>query len=490
MRTSVIRKLPALGLVFAVLVLGGCGGSGGEGTLAGGGIGGTGITSGTVTAFGSVFVNGIEFETSGSSFDVDDDATATESDLGIGMVVSITGRVNADGVSGTAEHILYDDVVEGPVAAAPQEDADMVTKTFTVLGVTVVVGSNTTVFVNTTYGSLAMNDVVEVSGYFGGGGVLQATRIEKEGLLDPGTVVETRGTVNSFNGIDTFTLGVLTVMFDGMTNFEDLPGTVANGQYVEVRGSFIGPDSILATRIELEDEGFADEVDHISLEGIVSDFNGIGDFKVSGQAVAASGATRFEPPDLVNTLGEGFKVEVEGGIVAGVLQAAEVDERGGDLEIDGMVAGKNLAAGTVTLEVVQGQPLTVNTGIRTLFDDEREGVENCTLASIVTNDELVVIGYLNASGNLVASHITCDELEEYELRGPVDVPPTAGDSLSGTLTILGVTIFTDDQTGFEDESESPLNGQEFFDQVRDGDLVEFEDKVPVDGIANKVEFEH
>jgi hypothetical protein len=58
------------------------------------------------------------------------------------------------------------------------------------------------------------------------------------------------------------------------------------------------------------------------------------------------------------------------------------------------------------------------------------------------------------------------------------------------LSILGVTILTDDRTEFEDESEATLSGQEFFDRVSDGDLVEFEDEVPTDGIADEVEFEY
>jgi hypothetical protein len=488
MRFSIHSGIPAFGLLFAFLIQGGCGG-GDEGSLAGGGIGGTGITSGTITGFGSVFVNGIEFETSGSSFDIDDDAAATENDLGIGMVVTVTGSVSEDGLSGSAERIEYDDAVEGPIAGAPVEDADMVTKTFTVLGVTVVADRNATVFANTNYGSLATDDIVELSGYFGSGGILQATRVEKTGVLAAGTQVETRGTVSGFNGIDTFDLGALTVIFDGMTQFEDLPGTVTDGQYVEVMGTFTAPASILATRIEREDEGFSDEVDHISLEGIVTDFNGIGDFRVSGQAVTASAATRFEPAGLAITLGEGDEVEVEGNIVGGVLQASEIDQRGGNLKVDGLVAGKNLAAGTLTIEVVAGQPLTVNTDSQTLFDDERDGVENCTLASVMMNDELAIIAYLNTFGDLVASHVTCDNLEAYELRGPVDVPPTDGDSTSGSLSILGVTILTDDRTEFGDESEATLSGQEFFDRVSNGDQVKFEDEVPIDGIADEVEFE-
>ena len=57
-----------LPLVIALSSCGGGGGGGGGGGLAavstGGGIGGTGVTSsGTVDGFGSIFVNGVEYET-------------------------------------------------------------------------------------------------------------------------------------------------------------------------------------------------------------------------------------------------------------------------------------------------------------------------------------------------------------------------------------------------------------------------------------------
>ncbi|MCU7855552.1 MAG: hypothetical protein KZQ79_07650, partial [Candidatus Thiodiazotropha sp. (ex Lucinoma borealis)] len=48
-----------------------CGGGGGS-QVADGGIGGTGVSMGRVTGFGSIFVNGIEFETDNASFTVND----------------------------------------------------------------------------------------------------------------------------------------------------------------------------------------------------------------------------------------------------------------------------------------------------------------------------------------------------------------------------------------------------------------------------------
>ncbi|GAH18119.1 unnamed protein product, partial [marine sediment metagenome] len=233
-------------------------------------------------------VNGIEFDTDGASRDVDDEvdvSNGTDDDtvLGIGMVVTIIGTVNDDGVTGTAESIEYDDEVEGPVAAAPVEDQDMLSKTFDIFNTTVVVGRDATVFEATDYDDLAQNDLLEISGYFDVDGKLLATRVEKEGVLVLGdSEVEIRGEVSGFDGIDTFLLGGITIIFDGETEFEDLPGTVKDGQFVEVEGILDLATSIAASRIEREDEDFGDDVDQISIEGIVTDFNDIGNFKVAG----------------------------------------------------------------------------------------------------------------------------------------------------------------------------------------------------------------
>lgn len=482
-------------LTLASVLLAACGGGGGSSSVAGGGIGGTGITSGTVTGFGSVFVNGIEFETAGASRDVDDRVSISNGSdddqvLGIGMVVTIIGTVNADGVTGTAESISYDDAIEGPVAAAPVEDADGLTKTFSIFTTTIIVARNSTVFAGTDYDSLARDDLLEVSGYFDASGNLSATRIEKEGVLVLGnSEVELRGNVGGFDGIDTFTLNGVTVTFDAMTEFEDLPGSVQNGQFVEVEGTLITATSIDATRIELETEGFDDNVAEASIEGLVTDFKGLNDFRVAGQQVNASNAD-FEPASLLNTLANGVQVEVEGPIEGGVLKASEVEQRGGDARISAVVVSTNNLAGTITLQVVQGQPdITVFTDSQTQFEDERDEKEPFGINGIVAGDFLVIEGYVDGAGDFIVAQVERREPGDAELRGPVDVPPTSGSTLFGTVSILGISIATDDSTDFENASEAPITGTDFFLQASDGDLVSFKDNDPADGFADEVEFE-
>jgi hypothetical protein len=320
----------AAALVVSALIVA-CGGGGG-GSVAGGGIGGTGITSGTVTGFGSVFVNGIEFETDGASRDVDDEIDISngfddDTVLGIGMVVTIYGTVNDDGVTGTADRIEYDDEVEGPVTGE-QDDGDPNTRTFNIFNVTVVIDRTTTVFASTDYGDLAENDLLEVSGYFDADGKLLATRVEgKDKLVLGVSEVEIKGEVSSFDSnsstFELLELDGIVITFDNATVFEDLPDTVANGQFVEVKGT-VFEDSIFASRIELEDEGFGYDVDRISIEGIVTDFIDISNFRVSGQRVNASNAA-FDPSSLKTSLADGDRVEVEGALVDGILKAKELE---------------------------------------------------------------------------------------------------------------------------------------------------------------------
>src|SRR6266853_1584760 len=123
MKTSLFGTL-LLGTLFA---LASCGGSSETG--------GTGITSfGTITGFGSVIVNGMEFSTSGATI-VRDDVPVTQSDLRVGMVVTVSGTHS--GSSGEATRIEVDDAVKGFVESKP--DANH----WTVMGQIVLVDDQT-----------------------------------------------------------------------------------------------------------------------------------------------------------------------------------------------------------------------------------------------------------------------------------------------------------------------------------------------------------
>mgnify|MGYP001827058915 CR=1 FL=1 len=156
---------------FGALALGGCGDST---ILAEGGIGGTGISTGTVTGIGSITVNGVKFNTDNAAIyvegtRVDDQCPETDTaadclnrlGFSVGQVVRVVGSFNDDGKNGTAEAVYYNDSIEGPVESANQIDVS--TQELVVMGQTVIVDSQTEpVGVNLV--TFNPNDRIEVSG--------------------------------------------------------------------------------------------------------------------------------------------------------------------------------------------------------------------------------------------------------------------------------------------------------------------------------------
>ena len=220
-------------------------------------------TSGVVTGFGSIFVDGVEFETDSSSFSLDDgdDGPEDEDGLAVGMVVTVTGTVNADGITGTAEHIEFDDELEGIVNAS-NVGADG-TGTMTVMGQTVVI-STTTIFESDVAGIsgadlVVAGNIVEVSGFSSGDGTVYATRLEVKLAAHSGEEIELNGIITNLTDT-TFDLGGLTVDFSTAMFDDHIPdSTLSEGLYVEVKSiaGFVDGD-LIASEIELEDDGDMD----------------------------------------------------------------------------------------------------------------------------------------------------------------------------------------------------------------------------------------
>ena len=97
---------------------------------------------------------------------------------------------------------------------------------------------------------------------------------------------------------------------------------------------------------------------------------------------------------------------------------------------------------------------------------------------------------MDGAGDFIVAQVERDDPGETELRGPVDGrPATSGDSFTGMVSILGISILTDGSTEFEDANDVVITGTKFFTDVNDGDLVGFKNNDPADVIADEVEFE-
>jgi len=318
-----------LGICGSMLVA--CGGSG-ESSDQVAGIGGTGIVSGKITGFGSIYVNGRKFETDDSLFDVDGEnlvGQAGQDKLAVGMVVRLRVETEDGAFTNTALEVVYDDEIEGPVSAVGPVIGT--TKTITVFGKEITIDATNTVFEDTSFAGIEVDDVVEVSGFRVSPTEINATYVEEteEDVDYFFTEVELRGTITDYDagmppGIPaTFKIDGVTITTDVDTEIEVPNGMLVDDLYVEVEGVIQDPTTVLAEEVEYEDEDFGDDIDEISLEGVISNYVSDANFEINGQLVDASGAQR-SPPGL--TLMDGLNVEVEGPIIGGVLIADEVEQ--------------------------------------------------------------------------------------------------------------------------------------------------------------------
>jgi Domain of unknown function (DUF5666) len=344
LRGAGLGLLTALtGVALAVVACGGGGGS----SVAGVGSGGTGSFSvGTVTGFGSVYVNGLRYDDASASVS-DDDGARSRSDLKLGMVVRVQGSTSASGDS-SASSISFDSALLGPVSGASAAG-----KTFTIIGQKVVVAAGT-VFDPTLpqgFASIQTGQTLEVHGFVNPlTNELQATLVE---VKPSPSYYKISGQVNNLqNGAKTFQIGSESINFAAL-NGNTIPQGFANGLLVKVRLDTRQPSANgawAATRVRIDQDSFDDQ-DNVDIEGLITALTSPTQFQVNGVRVDASSANF---PDGTADVAQGARVKIKGSIVGGTLLAKEVklETKGKQIDLRGTISNVDGAAKTFVLRGV------------------------------------------------------------------------------------------------------------------------------------------
>jgi len=453
--------------LFAAAILSACGGSAPSSGSTGptgptGSTGPTGTTGvvasrGVVTAVGTLVVNGISFDASTAQIRIDDNPGRPESELKVGMVVTVRGSKDDAAGTGRATEIETHHVLRGKVD-------DKGTSVLHVGGHEVEVEHGTEFEDRTTrLGSVSMGERVRVHGHATATGHFRATRVEKE----PGSSedFEVKGFVSDLDRTaGKFTLKVspdaassyAVTMAAGST----IPDGVVNGSYVEVRAS--APPvagAITVTAVQLEDSRLGAAESEVEVEGIVTSGSST-QFMVEGQTVATSATTRWEngvPADLV----PGVKVEAEGKLdAAGVLQAHKVSFRA-NARILGPVSDVVSASAREGSFKVNG--LTVRTDAWTEWKSSGSGGGGSGTLDLTTigTGPVEVRGMLATSGEIVATRVEATNDDRLYVQGPV----SAKDAAAMRLTILGIDVQAGAGAEYRDTSDAALSAPAFFDLV-------------------------
>lgn len=437
----------------AALALAACGGgdNGGiDGTGGGGngGIDGTGVSYGTITGFGSVWVNGVEFETTGTTIKLDDNPVGQD-DLRIGMVVRVDGSID----DRTALSITVDDAIKGRVEQVV--DASRIV----VMGQTVQI-DNQTRFDN---GVVPVEgDHVEVHGLPVADGVVAAGYIEKKAT--PATpLYAVKGFVKSHDpAARTFVVGTLNVNYAGAT-VEDMGAGSWNGRVVEVKGSTCAGNPVCGTLTASKVEPTGASVTtapKAELEGFVTAV-GAGGFTLGATPVVTTASTVFEG-GVAAEIVVGTKLEVEGRIDNGVLTATKVEFRD-NVRLEGNVASFDTVTNTLTLAGLPNVPVQVTS--LTQFG----GVGS--LAGVTLGNHLRIKARPGAGAAVLAI--------EFELESSASDPrvilqgPVSAIGGTTTLTIQGTVVDTSTvaDSEFKGLEDTVLGRAAFFAGLQTGTLV-------------------
>jgi len=330
-RNRLPGRVPLLLMLPVFLALSSCGGR--DSDFAGGGTGGTGISTGTITAFGSVVVNGVHFRTDGDVgplfvtkkiYNGKDNSSKKDREL---FQVRTVVTVRHAPEDYNAAEIEYRNNLLGPIAGIAS-GADNIIE---VLGQSVVV-DNAALFA-----SFKRNDIVEVSGF-----IDDAGRIRAGCILPVSPSVkefEVNGFVSGHSPSDAvFRLGPLpdgsgatvTVSY-GPAAVSGLPGGPVNDAYVQVVTTDMEPVGgvITAARIvKLAARTEFPEKAPVGLEGLVTaPWSGDGNdlsFAVEGKRVRWDANTEFVGGTRNDTRQTNRRVQVQGTETGGVLSAVRI----------------------------------------------------------------------------------------------------------------------------------------------------------------------
>ena len=378
-----------------------------------GGESGTGFqqdqtTVGQITGFGSIFVNGIEFNTDQAAVQIngiDDD----ELNLAVGMVVTVKGSVNADGISGIASNVITQTEVEGLVF----QNNVATDGTINVMGQTVHI-SNDTKFKSSFTGISVVADlvagdsVVEVNGYSNSQGDIYATYVKVVETNTGGMASEVKlhGIVTDPTGTEasgSFRIGAIDINFadDATTQFIGLTRnqllTEAN-LYVSVEGNnYTDGSPVTASEIKKQDVNNESEGEELEVEGVVTDVTTLGtdagQFALNGRIVRYDSNTQFDGGNT-SDIATGVKLEVEGAVQAdSSILAHDISLRD---ESDMEIAGTVTAIGDNSLQITddaQTSTLTVIVNQYTSYEDEVDSSNRYFNFNDITQDMHIEVKY-------------------------------------------------------------------------------------------------
>ena len=288
-----------------------------------GGMTGTGsplVTIGTVTKFGSVVVNGIDWNSDRTRVVANGKPASVNTDLHLGMIVRVEGRREGDSAKrGVADTIQYESDLIGPVNRASMQVNQSVTK-FSVAGQPIFADASTVLDGFDRLAALSDGDQLEISGYRDRFYALHATWIGK--ASERAGLVRVKGIASDVTD-RSFNIEGLTVRYGSDLGLKS--SGIRAGTFVNVKGTRVAGEgmSVVATDVGLVPVAVSlPENVAVIMEGLIKSVSQSG-FTMHNRIISVGSTTTFER-GAARDLHEDGKVHVIGRFKKGVFDATKI----------------------------------------------------------------------------------------------------------------------------------------------------------------------
>ncbi len=406
---------------IVIILLTACGAGGGEtGTGQTTATTPTSVTVGVITGFGSVFVNGIEFNTNSTVISVNN-VESSETNLKVGMIVTLTGSIDKNGVTGLASSIFFNSNVEGMVLS----NTVAIDSQLNILGQTIIIDEFDTIFDSEipsikTIAEIQANNIVEISGHTAGNGTIYATRVTLKKLSRAqNDEIKLEGFISNITPTD-FIIGDLTIDFSTAKFIGIESENLQENDFIEVRSvNDLNPLSeFIALEVRIKEKNqtiFKQDHKALELEGIITGIDNNTIFRLNGQAITIDDTTIFRNE---NAFSVGKKVKISGvidenkNIIASIIEVKNEEKA----QVEGLISAIDYPNKSIT---VQGVEIVINNF--TTLKDDRDNIESAQQRSFnfdklrVDNNVTVSYFFDNTSGRYIANKL---ELEDPEDESP------------------------------------------------------------------------
>jgi Domain of unknown function (DUF5666) len=288
-----------------------------------GGMTGTGspmVTIGTVTRFGSVIVNGFEWNSDRAKVIVNGKPASVAAGLRLGMIVRVEGNRAVDGSNtGIANTIQHESDLVGPIDRASLQTVGQEAK-FSVAGQPIFADKGTVFEGFNQLAALGEGDQLEVSGYRDRFYALHATWIRKS--TDDTNILKVKGVASAVTD-KSFKVEGMTVRYPKELAIR--ASGIREGTFVALSGKTVAGDGMTMFASSLTPISVAvslPEDTPVIMEGLIKSVSAAG-FTMHNRPIVIGSGTTFEQGNA-SDLREDTKVHVIGRFKSGMFDAIKV----------------------------------------------------------------------------------------------------------------------------------------------------------------------